>query len=524
MLPGKVYRPEDVLHILLRRFWIIVIPFALIAAGTAVYARKLPDWYRSATLIRILPQQVPTDYVRPIATRPIQDRLQSISTQIMSRTKLEQIIREFNLYPEERKSGLMEDVVQQMRSDIRADVNRSDAFTVSYVGRNPLLVMKVTERLAALFMEASVRDRELLTEETDQFIGTELEGARRRLIDQEKKLEAYRMKYAGQLPTQVEANLQSMQNAMSQVRSVGESINSARSRRLLIEKSLKDLENEVPTDPGAQSGDAVSGATPDSPRTGSTAQMLEGAKRTLAAMRLRYSDAWPDVQRQQRFVDELQRTLDAQQLETPLSADAAVGPTAEQVRQKRLQSLRAELDAVDQQIAGYEAEQKRFSSTAAAYQARVEAVPERESEMVELTRDYSTLTNIYNNLLTKSEESKVTTHLESRQIGERFEILDPARLPERPFSPNRQQINLYGMMAGLGIGLAIVALLEYRDSSFKTDDDVTRVLALPVLAVVPLMQSDLDRTRAGRRRLVIGVGCGSAVAASLAVLVYTFVR
>src|SRR5262249_50220576 len=123
-----------------------------------------------------------------------------------------------------------------------------------------------------------------------------------------------------------------------------------------------------------------------------------------------------------------------------------------------------------------------------------------------------------------SEESKVTTHLESRQIGERFEILDPARLPERPFSPNRQQINLYGMIAGLGVGLAIVALLEYRDSSFKTDDDVTRVLALPVLAVVPLMQSDVDRPRAGRRRLLIGVSCGGAVAASLAVLVYTFVR
>ena len=83
MLPGKVYRPEDVLQILLRRFWIIVVPFALISAGTATYARKLPDWYRSATLIRILPQQVPTDYVRPIASRPIQDRLQSISTQIM---------------------------------------------------------------------------------------------------------------------------------------------------------------------------------------------------------------------------------------------------------------------------------------------------------------------------------------------------------------------------------------------------------------------------------------------------------
>ncbi len=187
-------------------------------------------------------------------------------------------------------------------------------------------------------------------------------------------------------------------------------------------------------------------------------------------------------------------------------------------------ALKADLRTLDQQIAGYEAEEKRLRATASTYQARVESVPARESEMVELTRDYSTLSGIYTGLLAKSEESKVTTHLETRQIGERFEMLDPARLPEKPFSPNRMLINLYGMIGGLALGMGLVALREYRDATFKTDDEVTNLLALPVLAVVPLMQSDNDRRRDSRRRLLVNVGLGSAVTCCLAVLVYTFVR
>jgi hypothetical protein len=80
------------------------------------------------------------------------------------------------------------------------------------------------------------------------------------------------------------------------------------------------------------------------------------------------------------------------------------------------------------------------------------------------------------------------------------------------------------MLVGLGAGLALIVLLEYRDASFKTDDEVTALLGLPVLAVVPLMQSDSDRRRGGRRRLLLNVGWGGAVTACLAVLVYTFVR
>ena len=189
MLPGKVYRPEDILLILRRRIWFLLVPFAIVAAATAVISRKLPDLYRSDTLILVVPQRVPESYVKSTVTSRIEDRLQSISQQILSRTRLERIIQDFNLYAEERKTGIMEDIVEQMRSDIKVDVVKGDAFRVSYIGRDPRTVMKVTDRLSSLFIEENLRDREVLAEGTDQFLEAQLEDARRRLAEHEKKLE-----------------------------------------------------------------------------------------------------------------------------------------------------------------------------------------------------------------------------------------------------------------------------------------------------------------------------------------------
>jgi hypothetical protein len=201
------------------------------------------------------------------------------------------------------------------------------------------------------------------------------------------------------------------------------------------------------------------------------------------------------------------------------------GPTpAEFSRERQMNEARARIATIDRRLEEGQAHLKQLRAAVAGYQARLEAVPTRESEMIELMRDYDTLQKNYQSLLGKKEDSKIAANLERRQIGEQFKLLDPARLPERPFSPNRQLINLAGLLGGLMFGAVLVGLLEYRDSTFKTDDDVTSVLALPVLAVVPLMESKVDRKVHRRRNFLIGAGLGTTVAACLALVVYTFVR
>jgi protein tyrosine kinase modulator len=511
MLPGKKYTPQDIAGVARRRLWWVLVPFAIVSATTAEVARKLPDWYRSESLILVVPQRVPEGYVKSTVTTRIEDRLQAITQQILSRTRLERIIQDFTLYADERRNGIMEDIVDRMRKDIEVQVIKGDAFRITYVGRDRHTVMKVTERLASLFIEESLRDREVLAEGTSQFLEAQLAGARQRLIEDEKKVEAYRKRFAGELPSQLESNLQAIQNLQMQIHSVLEALNRDQDRRLIIERQLAELESQpVPQ---------------ERPRSDvpTTAQKLETARSVVSGLELRFTPDHPDLQRAKRAVKDLEAQL-AKEATSAGPDDQKTASSPDQVRRRRIQDLSAELMQLDQQIAHKQQEEKALRASAGGYQQRVEMAPTRESELAELTRDYNTLQSLYANLLTKREESQIAANLERRQIGEQFKLLDPARLAEKPFRPNRPLINVLGMAGGLALGIAITILFEYRDTSFKTDDEITSALTLPVLAVIPVMRSDLEKRRVAWWRIAVGVGLGSTVAGCLALLVYTFVR
>jgi uncharacterized protein involved in exopolysaccharide biosynthesis len=185
---------------------------------------------------------------------------------------------------------------------------------------------------------------------------------------------------------------------------------------------------------------------------------------------------------------------------------------AERNRQSRIAAMRAEIDLIDRRIVARQAEEGRLRNNLSAYQARVDAAPGRETELIELTRDYDILNATYNELLRKNENSKLAVNLERRQIGEQFKIVDAARLPERPVSPDRPRIISMGAIMGLGIGLALVGLLEYRDSSLKTELDVVGSLALPVLALIPAMVTRAEQRGRIRRRRMLAVGSAAVIA------------
>ena len=218
MIPGKTYTPEDYLAMAWRWKWIILVPFVLVTPLVAAWTYSLPDMFRSETLILVVPQRVPESYVQSTVTARIEDRLQSITQQILSRTRLERIIENFDLYPGQREVQVMEDVVVSMRNAIDVQLIKGDAFRVSFEYGEPQNAMKVTERLASLFIEENLRDREVLAEGTHQFLESQLEDSRRRLVEQEKTLEDYTRTYSNELPSQLEANLQVIQNPRSRFR------------------------------------------------------------------------------------------------------------------------------------------------------------------------------------------------------------------------------------------------------------------------------------------------------------------
>ena len=509
MIPGKQYTPADLLQIVWQRRWWLLGPFALITAATVFTSYQLQDRYRSETLIVVVPQRVPEAYVRSTVTARFEDRLPSMSQQILSRTRVESIANDLGLYAELRASLVMEDIVQRMRNDIEIEVGQGDAFRVSYEARDPTVSMRVTERLAALFIEENLRDRETLARDTRAFLESQLEDARQRVLQQEVRLEEYRLTYAGELPDQLGMNLQMIQNRQLQLQGLADRLNRDQDRRLILERGLADLRAEAAVGVTSQTpgSDAEGFALPTAP----AAIQLQAAMDELRNMELRLTPEHPDIVHMKRVVQDLEKTVEAER--AAATGDERIISPSELIRRNRRRALEAELESVDRQIAATSEQEQELQKVIATYQRRAEAAPRRESELVALTRDYDTLQSLYESLLTKREDSKIAENLEVRQIGQQFKVLDPASFPERPSWPNRSRINLIGALAGLVLGGGLVFLLEWRDATLKTAADVQLALGVPVLAMIPLMMTTAEiRARRLSKKVLLTTGTLALVA------------
>ncbi len=524
MLPGKSYTVSDIVAMLKRRAVWLIAPPLLGLFGALVYSSTQPNIYESDALIAIVPQRVPDTFVRSTVTLKTEDRLAALTTQVTSRTVLEQVILEFNLYGEERKRMPMEDVVQLMRANVVVELEAPrrgprgpeppHAFHVRFQYPDAVVATRVTERLGSMFIDQNARDRSALAEAADDFLVGQLANARKSLEEQEDRLESFRELHGNELSTQIQSNMQAIQSAQLQIQALVEAIARDNDRKLMLERLYNEAQREpaltAPVAPAAQNNNQ-----PLDPlaQTGGTAQQrLVAARELLSRMQLRVTAEHPDMVKLRRTVSELERLAAAESLQA--SGDAPVPATISPLEAQRRETLRqqkAEIESLDRQAAFKASEEARLRRVVSDYQQRIEAAPGVESEYVKLTRDYETQQNAYKELLTKSEAAKTALDLERRQIGEQFRLLDAATVPQRPVSPVRVMINGIGFGLGLFLGFAVAAGIELRDSTYRTANDIIGALSLPVLASVPMVETAAEKARRHKRRLLSSLAAASVV-------------
>jgi len=616
VIPGKQYTPELILQIAWRRKWLIIVPAVVIITGVVTWTRQLKDVYKSDALIQIVPPRVPQNLVQGSSRSAntertsVEARVRTISQQVLSRSHLEKIIEDFGLYPQARKTGIMEDVVEAMRSNIEGPTIKGPTFGLGFMHENPRTAMRVAERLASMYIDESLRDREVLAEGTSQFLEAQVEDARRQLVDNERRLQEYGRRHNGELPTQLQANLQGLQNTEMQLQSLEQSVNRDRDRHLLLERMIADAQAglDVPTVPqapraaaatasndgadvlnflvaprmtpsmlgggasggggkgggggsggGGKGGGGGRGVSPiagvggggvggsdgkggggganqksddanagkdgrpaedagkgGSGRPGSrpatAADQLRAARAALQSLELRLTPEHPDVMRARRAIAELQERAEAEAAERGLGSDT---DPAEAARRNKMTEMQAEIARLDKQIADKTTAQAKLRELQGVYQQHIEVTPTRETELTELTRDYGTLRSTYTNLLQKRLDAQVAANLERRQIGETFRLVDSARLPTQPYSPNRPRMYLMGVAGGIGFGLLLAFLLEYFDRTMRSEADVRAALNIPVLAAIPMIDVRSRRRRRMTPRDLPGAAAMLAVASAI---------
>jgi len=454
----------------------LVFSVALAVFSLAAYlALSLPNIYRSSALLLGSPQRLPPSYVTSTLTQTGQERIYGITQQILSRTNLEKIVKQFSLYSTARWVT-MEDRVEELRKKIRINAQTdqsssrrenpqsSVAFALSFDAEAPEKATSVTARLAALFIDENIRLREQEATGTTSFINTEAERIRKDLEQQETEVNRYKAQHRFELQEQLDANIKTLEQLRLELQNNTLLLASLQDRRGALEKQLVEVESALRRE--AMGNDRLEPGQP---------QSLDGKKALLRTLINQFTEKHPDVIRLKKEIQALEAEASPEELAAPAIPSNPVSDTL----RRQIGEVQIEIPALATKIQGLRAD-------IASYQQRVDNTPLREIEFSKISRNYQITLKKYQDMLAKTLESQLSENMEKQQKGEQFQILDPASVPQKPLFPNRPLILILGLGGGLTAGLLLALYLENSDSSIKKGDTIQNV---PLLAMLPQIAS-----------------------------------
>ena len=491
---------DDYFAVAKRRKWSLIIPAIIVFLAAVIVALALPSIYKSTSTILIEEQDIPADFVMTTVTSYAEQRLQSIHKRIVSFPRLLDLVKRFNLYPELKDKRTEEEIVAKMREAIMLEpmsIETGDrrtgavtiAFALSYEGKNPGTVHRVANILTSMFLEENIQVREKKARETSIFLENEMEKVKADLSKLEAEMAVFKAAHINELPDLLQVNVQSLNTMENNIERLNERLRSLKEREGYFQTQLASIPQNV----------------------GSKGR-LEELKVQLVHLESLYSDQYPDVIKTKAEIAELEKQLNASAGGSGLSDDPPDNP-AYITLSAQLSSIRVDIKSVKRQI--FESNKK-----ADTYRRRIlNTTKVEEAYQTILTNRNSTQAK-YNDLMKKHMEAKVAQGLEKEQKGERFTLIDPARLPEKPYKPNRMVIILMGFLLSIGAGVGWASLQEFNDQSIRDADSLTLATSFPVLAVIPEIVTKQDTRRVSNKRIVMIIAIVLIIIAGLTAFHY----
>jgi succinoglycan biosynthesis transport protein ExoP len=487
---GGLDQIRPYLEVIRRRKSIVILTAIGLFFCTAILAYRLPNVYRSETVILVDAQQVPSTYVQSTVSTSIQDRLSTIQQQVMSPTRLKRMIDKMNLFPELRGKVNDEALVQLIQKSTTVDVGgRLSSFRIAYQGENAKQASEIANELAATFIEENLKAREQQFVGTAEFLDAELQETKTKLEAREKQLQTIKSTYVMDLPESKQFHLEALNNLRTQLAASQDRVNRAKQDKIMLQSMMSTNPPTIDLDTGPSATGKPS----------SLQAQIQKVQSRIAELQVRYGPNFPDVRKAQAELDRLTKQEAAEQAQAPPPVQTERVVTSSS---KRNPVIEAQMEKLNQEIEEQTKLQAPLQQQIDMHVSKLERVPIFEQQLAGLMRDYDSLRGHYQSLLDKKLSAQMATELEAHQKGERFMILDPAPIPDKPFGPNRGMISLAGLVVGLlgGIGLAVV--IEMMDQSVRSEHEATQLLGVPVLAGIPLIRSEAQ-IRSRRVRFLV---------------------
>jgi succinoglycan biosynthesis transport protein ExoP len=518
--PGEGINLQQYVDVIRRRHMYFLIPFFLGWLVVWSVSWVLPSRYKSGTLILVEQPSMPKDYVTPNVTDDLQSRLQSITQQILSRTRLLHIIDELNLYADKRGRLNPDELVERMRKDIEISLVFDEhhtaitSFNIYYSSHDPHLAQQVTGELTNLFISENLELRQQKSEDTTKFLEQQLESARQNLAEQEEKVRVYKDQHLGELPSQLTSNVQILSGLQSQLQNEQDGLNADRQQNAYLQSMLAESRTLQATTKG---GDGAPVGIP------ALDQQLDKLKAQLADLLSHYTDRHPDVR---KVKDEIARVekMRAQSLADLKTSAATTSAGGNQgvAGSDDLDSrdaaatiqLQGQLKANQVDSANKEHDIAALKAKINDYQARLNEEPVREQQFADLTRGYEQSKANYDELLKKKNDSQMATSMELLQQGEHFQMIDPPSLPLKPDFPNRLKFCGIGLGIGIALGGALAGGTEYLDDRLYNEKALKELLPVTVISEIPPITSPQEE-RKQERTLRLGWATAAIVVATI---------
>ena len=480
---------------------------------TSVYCVIAKEMYQSQAAILVIPQEVPSSYVKTTISYRLEKRLNTLSKQILSRTRLLALIEKLNLFPKVRKRMTEEEVVLMMRKRVEININKKyNAFYIRYLDENPAVATRVTSNLSSMFIDENIRIRERQATGTTEFFETEMLKSKKILDMKDEEVKKFRIKYFGELPEQLDSNIKSLTRLEEKKKNFSDSKRELEEKRVQNEKELVELKTQAEEhDVDISIVDKIVNIdeTVLSRRAKILLRQIGEKRAEVTRLRLQYTGNHPAIRQSMKVIDSLEEELHKEQgIDTKgikvFVEYASIPPEVKGLVDK-ITVLSERKKSLDKEIETLYKEKIEASKMIAEYNRRIEDTPRVELQLQGLTRDYTTLKKYYESLLTKKMNAQLSENLENKQKGEQFELLDPASYSKIPFTPDRPKIMLYGLMVALVIGLGGPFLMEFLNKTIRNSGEFKDFFDIPILVSLPLIMTEREVSkRKMRRTLILG--------------------
>jgi polysaccharide chain length determinant protein (PEP-CTERM system associated) len=508
MIENRELTMDDYLAMLRRRLKVILIPTLLAPlVGFAVSYAFSPK-YTSTSLVLVAEQKVPEGYVKPAITQDVSQRVATLEQRALGADQLRPLIDRLQLG---KGSRTLDDVIEDIRTNISIEPVSAlpltggakktlqgylPGFKVSYTTSSPRQAQEICAGVTDIMLNVNFKDRAQVAQSTTEFLGRQVEEAKRTLDALDGQLADFKKRYVGQLPGDEDNNLKILMGMNSQLDANTQTLSRAQQDKAYTESLLSQ-----------QLAAWKSSQTATNPQN--LEQQLATLQSQLITLQGRYTDDYPDVVKTKKDIAELQKKL-REINSAAANAPASTSPSdaVNLSEPPEIQQLRLQIHQYQQVITQATRDQQRLQEQIKIYQGRVALSPAVEEQYRKLTRDYDTAQKFYDDKSKQEKDSETQTAMEREQQGEQMQLQNPADLPAAPTFPNRLLFAGGGLAGGLALGFGLTMWLELRDQAVRTERDVLAVLELPVLSQVPWLGVETAEKNGNTKRR-FGLGSNS---------------